>query len=111
MFKTIIRDRLLISLLLLSILIKIFSLDPARVERYYTFGFYPVISGVLRTLLGWIPFSFGDLLYIAAFIFLMAKLWKLVRLLAAQALKDYLSWDLFKKYFRWVLWIYIVFNV
>jgi hypothetical protein len=69
MFKTIVRDRLLISLLLLSILIKIFSLDPARVESYYTFGFYPVISGVLRTLLGWIPFSIGDLLYIAAFFF------------------------------------------
>jgi hypothetical protein len=59
----------LISLAIVSILVKIFSLNPAAVEKYYTFGFYPVISSILRTLLGWIPFSVGDIFYVAAFIF------------------------------------------
>jgi len=111
MFKSILRDRLLVSLLAVSILIKIFSLSPAWVEKYYTFGFYPVVSKALRTFLGWIPFSVGDLLYFFAFGWFVLKAWKFIRLLATRQVKEYLSWILFKKYLRLVLWIYIVFNV
>jgi hypothetical protein len=111
MFKSIFRDRLLIFLLLASILIKVFSLNAAWVERYYTFGFYPPVSILLRTLFGWIPFSVGDLLYIAAFILFVWKAWKLVRLLAKRQVREFLSWILFRKYIKLVLWIYIVFNI
>lgn len=111
MFKSLLRDRLLISLLVMSVLIKIFSLNPAWVEKYYTFGFYPLVSKLLRSILGWIPFSFGDLLYAAAFIFFVWKAWKFIRLLAKRQVKEYLSWILFRKYLKLVLWIYIVFNI
>lgn len=111
MFKSILRDHLLIALLLLSIFIKLFSLNPVWVEKYYTFGFYPLISGILRVLLGWIPFSVGDFLYMASFIFLVIKAWKLIRLLAKRRVKEYFSWILFKKYLKLVFWIYIIFNV
>jgi len=111
MFKSIFRDRLLIALVIISILIRIFSLNPAWVERYYTFGFYPVISAILRTLFGWIPFSIGDVTYIVAFVFLVLKAWKLIKLLAKRKVKEYLSWILFRKYLKIVFWIYIVFNV
>jgi len=111
MFKSILRDRLLISLVIVSVLIKFFSSNPAWVERYYTFGFYPVISKILRTLLGWIPFSVGDIIYIAAFIFFVWKAWKLIRLLAKRQVKEFLSWILFRKYLKLVLWIYIIFNL
>ena len=111
MFKSILRDRLLICLLSVSILIKVFSLSPSRVEQYYTFGFYPVVSKLLRTLLGWIPFSVGDLLYFIAFGWFVFKAWKFIRLLAKRQVKEYLSWILFKKYLKLVLWIYIVFNL
>jgi len=111
MFKSILRDRLLISLVIVSVLIKIFSLNPAWVERYYTFGFYPVISEILRALLGWIPFSVGDIIYVVAFIFFVLKAWKLIRLLARRQVKEFLSWILFRKYIRLVLWIYIIFNI
>ena len=94
-------------LLLLAVLIKLFSLNADWVERYYTYGIYPVISRILRVSLGWIPFSMGDLLYIAAFIFLVFKAWKLIRLLARRQVKEYLSWILFRKYLKLVLWIYI----
>ena len=111
MFKSILLDRLLVSLLVVSILIKIFSLSPARVEKYYTFGFYPIVSKGLRAVLGWIPFSVGDLLYFFAFGWFVFKAWKFIRLLAKRQVKEYLSWILFKKYLRLTLWIYIVFNV
>ncbi len=111
MFKSILRDRLLISLFILSVLIKIFSLNPARVEQYYTFGIYPFIAGTQRLLFGWIPFSIGDLVYLGAFIFLVLKAWKLIRLLAKRQVKEYLSWILFRKYLKLVFWIYILFNV
>jgi hypothetical protein len=86
-------------------------LNPFWVEEYYTFGFYSVISEVLRTALGWIPFSIGDLLYTGAFILLVLKAWKFIRLLAKRQVREYLSWVLFKKYLKLVLWIYIVFNI
>ena len=111
MFKSILRDRLLISLLLVSILIKVFSLNPSRVEQYYTFGFYPVVSKLLRSLLGWISFSVGDLLYFTGFGWFLFKAWKFISLLAKRQVKEYLSWILFKKYLKLVLWIYIVFNL
>ena len=111
MFKSLLRDKSLLLLLLLAIVIKLFSLNEARVERYYTYGFYPYFSRLLRLLLGWIPFSVGDLFYITAFILLVLKVWKLVRLLVKRQVKEYLSWILFRKYVKLVLWVYIVFNV
>lgn len=111
MFKSILRNRLLLILLVLSLLIKVFSFNPVWVERYYTFGLYPFISKILRLAFGWIPFSVGDVLYTAAFIFLVLKAWKLIRLLVKRQTKEYLSWILFRKYLKIVLWIYIIFNL
>jgi len=111
MFRSLLRDKKLIILFFIAVLIKLFSLNKAWVERYYTYGFYPPWSRFSRLLLGWIPFSIGDILYVAAFIFLVLKAWKLIRLLAKRQVKEYLSWILFRKYIRLVLWIYIVFNV
>jgi len=111
MFKSILRDRLLISLLIVSVLIKIFSAEPVRVEKYYTFGFYPIVSRILRAAFGWIPFSVGDLLYVAASVFFVLKAWKFIRLLAKRRVKEYLSWILFRKYLKLILWVYIIFNL
>lgn len=44
------------------IIINWLSTSPEFIERYYSNGIYPVISGFFRILLGWIPFSIGDLL-------------------------------------------------
>jgi hypothetical protein len=111
MLKSLLRDRKLLILLFIAIVIKLFSLNERFVEQYYTYGFYPLMSRLLRTLLGWIPISFGDIFYLAAFIWLIWKAWKFIHLLAKKELKEYLSRVLFRKYIRLVLWIYIVFNV
>lgn len=111
MLKTLFRDRYLLVLLSVAILIKLFSLNEGWVEKYYTFGFYPVISQTLRTLFGWIPFSVGDLLYVAAFIWLVLKTWKLLKLIKRRKATEHLSWMLFRKYLKLSLVVYIVFNM
>jgi hypothetical protein len=111
MWRSLFRDRKLVILFLLAVLMRIFSLDPDRVEQWYTTGFYPWFSRFLRLLFGWIPFSVGDLLYVFAFCYLVWKAFKLIRILARRQVKEYLSWILFRKYLRLVLWIYLVFNI
>lgn len=53
--------------------INLLSRFPDFVENYYSRGLYPVISKTERFLLGWIPFSIGDLLY--AFLVVMVLRW------------------------------------
>jgi hypothetical protein len=65
----------------------------------------------MRTLFGWLPFSVGDILYIAAFIWLVLKTWKLLLLLKRKKARDYLSWVLFRKYLKLSLLIYLVFSL
>ncbi len=111
MFKSLLRDKLLIFLFILSVLLKLFSLNEVWVEKYYTYGFYPIISKIERALLGWIPFSVGDLVYFFATIFLVVKTWKFLKLLKSRQVQEYLSWILFRKYLKLVLAIYLVFNI
>lgn len=66
-------------LVVLAVSIHLFSLDPALVESRYSTGIYPHISKVLRFLFGWLPFSFGDILYGAAILWLIIKLVKGIR--------------------------------
>jgi hypothetical protein len=111
MLKSLLRDRTLVILVLVSIALKFFSLSPERVERYYTYGVYPLISRILRTLFGWLPFSFGDVLYAVAFIYVVRKVWKFIRVLASREVKKYLTRVLFRKYLKVVISVYLVFNV
>jgi len=58
------------------ILIKWLSHYPEFIETYYSNGIYPYISKILRFMLGWLPFSFGDLVYAFAIIFIIRWLIK-----------------------------------
>lgn len=62
MFKN---KKLLVALLLIPAIIgvKIAAYFPETIESVYSTGVYPIISTLLRYTLGWIPFSFGDLVY------------------------------------------------
>ncbi len=51
-------------------------LDAHRVEEWYANGIYVYISKVLQLLLGWLPFSIGDVLYIAAGVYIVFTLQK-----------------------------------
>ena len=49
---------------------------PTIVERFYSNGFYQIISKVFRYTLGWLPFSFGDFLYTFLIIYTLRWLYK-----------------------------------
>lgn len=44
------------------LLVQLSAMHPEFIERYYSNGIYPYISSFFRIVLGWIPFSVGDLL-------------------------------------------------
>jgi len=111
MLKSLLRDRKLPLFFALALVIRLFSLQAAWVERYYTYGLYPLLSRIFRALLGWIPFSVGDVLYAAAFLYLVVKTAKFLRILARRQVKEYLSHVLMAKLLRLVLGIYIFFNL
>lgn len=57
------------------LLIKLLSFYPNTVETYYSNGIYPVISKTLRFILGWLPFSVGDILYAILIIYILKWLY------------------------------------
>ena len=110
MLRSLLRDKVLVGLIILTILIKILALNETWVERYYTYGVYPVISTGLRVLFGWLPFSFGDIVYLAAVLYMILKALKFFRVLKRRQMKEYLNRVLLRKFLRLVLCIYLVFN-
>ncbi|OEK08742.1 amino acid permease [Flavivirga aquatica] len=63
----------IIALLLIPqyLLVKLLSNFPEFVEQYYSNGLYPFISKTFRFILGWMPFSFGDLVYTLTIIYVV----------------------------------------
>lgn len=98
-------------LVVLALLIHLFSLHPSLVERFYTNGIYPPVSRVLRYLLGWIPFSVGDIIYAGLVFWLLSKLVRAIRM----ALRREFSWAGFFYGLRYALHflliVYISFNL
>lgn len=58
------------------IFIKVLAFFPEAVERYYSNGLYSFTSKLERTILGKIPFSFGDVLYGMLIVYLLISIWK-----------------------------------
>ncbi len=57
---------LIIGLLLIPqmIAVRVLAQYPAFVETYYSNGLYPIVSKGFRYAFGWLPFSFGDVMYV-----------------------------------------------
>ena len=68
-------------LLTLAIIIRLYSGSAIRVENGYATVIYPSFSAGLRHLFGWLPFSFGDILYGICIFWLLWKLFKGIRAL------------------------------
>ncbi|WP_299621792.1 DUF3810 domain-containing protein [uncultured Tenacibaculum sp.] len=60
-------------------IVQFLSQKSTLIEEYYSNGIYPYISRFLRILLGWLPFSFGDLLGLILIVLLIQQVYKLVR--------------------------------
>ncbi len=98
-------------LLLFAITIHFLSANTIWVEKYYSTGIYPSISASLIFLLGWLPFSVGDVFYGVIAIWLV---YKIVQQLRFYRLKKITTAGLHisgLKLFRYLLLIYLLFNI
>ena len=98
-------------LIFLVIIIKFAASNSSWVEISYSNQFYSGFSYLLRILFGWIPFSFGDILYLAAILWIVWKVFIFIKLLFTRRL----SWrgvknGVVKTFFIFVI-LYIVFNL
>src|SRR5215204_4171413 len=110
-WKRLLQDPKLLLLLFLTLGIKLWALNEAWVENFYTYGAYPFISRTLRLLLGWIPFSVGDLLYAAAGLYLFVNTYKFLVMVRKGASKKGLGLRALKKVLRIALLVYVLFNL
>jgi hypothetical protein len=71
----------ILSVILLAccVAVNIYSSYSFTVENGFSTVFYPALSKILRACFGWLPFSIGDFLYGGLVIFLLIKLFKLIR--------------------------------
>ncbi len=77
MFK---KKRLLTYLLPIQIiLVNILSRYPNLIEKYYSNGIYPYISSFFRVVLGWIPFSIGDILLLFLLIYILVSIYRFIK--------------------------------
>ena len=102
------RKDLVLTLLLIVTLI--FGLLPPFVERFYSTGLYLFSSCIIRTCLGWIPFSLGDLLYGAVFIAFVVNLIKLIKLWMQKSLTKERWLQVARKILQISIIIYLVFQ-
>ncbi|MCG2462118.1 DUF3810 domain-containing protein [Flavobacteriaceae bacterium F89] len=58
------KNGIALSLIFQVILVKWIGSHREWVEAYYSNGWYPLVSRFWRIILGWIPFSVGDLIYL-----------------------------------------------
>jgi hypothetical protein len=65
-----------ILLLVQIIALKILALFPEFVEQYYSNGLYKNLSHFERLVLGWIPFSIGDVIYFVVIFLVLKWFWK-----------------------------------
>lgn len=101
----------LIILLSLALIIKTFSINQMWVEQLYSKGIFIAFSSFLITLFGWCSISIGDVLYGFAFLWLLIKLIKNIRLLFKKAINKQLCIDKGIKLIKFCLWLYIIFNI
>jgi Protein of unknown function (DUF3810) len=98
-------------LAVIAVFIHVYANDSTRVENQYSTGFYPVFSGILRYLFGWLPFSIGDLLYAVAILWVIWKMVKGLKILFKKqaTLRSFAAGA--AKGIRILLVVYIIFNL
>ncbi len=79
---------LALSLIPQYLLVTLLSKNPDFVETYYSNGIYLYISKLFRYILGWLPFSFGDLIYGLGIIYILRWVFKNRR----RIIKDTKNW-------------------
>lgn len=104
------RNIMWICLIVLAAGIKLLSFYPAAVERYYSTGVYLLLSRLQRILFGWLPFSFGDVLYLAVLIWLVVALVRAIRSFVRREAGRAWFFSFVRRTLLVCLWVYVLFN-
>jgi Protein of unknown function (DUF3810) len=93
------------------VLVRLSTLEPQWVEKYYSTGVYLHASRLMRYLTAWLPFSVGDLLYLIAGLALLREIVGWFKAIRNKAAKR--TWILQKisNYIKIFLSIYLLFNL
>ena len=102
--------RFLIAVIIVAFITLILNHFPSFIERYYSTGLYPLISKASRFLLGWIPFSIGDLLYGVAIIWIIIRIINFIKRWRKKQLSSRLVLYYGRRVLQIILIIYISFN-
>lgn len=97
-------------LLIIAAIIHICSVN-SDVESWYSNGVYPVFSRYLRQFFGWLPFSFGDILYGLVILWMIVKIAGGMRAIYKRQVTRQSFFGGFKKVLNIILLVYIFFNV
>lgn len=98
-------------LVILFITVIIAGRFPLIVENYFATGFYPIFSYGWRLLLGWIPFSIGDILYLFLIVLIIVKIFQFFkRVFKRQWTMDHFATSL-KSFLFICLVIFVVFYI
>jgi hypothetical protein len=98
-------------LLILFAAIKVFSFFPDAVEKYYSGFFYPAVSSLQRIILGWIPFSAGDIFYALTALFLIVKVYRFFRIIFRKEADRYFWLNGLRQAAFFALSVYVLFNI
>jgi hypothetical protein len=105
------KNRAWVLLVLLAVAIRWAAFYPEWIERNYSTVFFPVLAAAQRFLLGWIPFSVGDLFYGLLFLLIVFKTSALVLdLFRKRVDRNYLVQGAQQIVFSF-LFIYVFFNL
>src|SRR5688572_24771405 len=97
--------------LVLIVFIQIITIDSLWVEKYYSNGFFPIFSAILRIMAGWLPFSIGDVLYLFAGIWLIYKLIRFIIKLTRRQVNGKYFRNASIKVLLIATLVYIIFNI
>jgi hypothetical protein len=91
--------------------VTIMTFSPGWIESVYSIKIYPYIAMIQRGLTGWIPFSFGDILYLALALWLVYKLARTIIAVSRRKISKQKTIQRTFRAIRFLLWTYIVFNL
>lgn len=83
---------------------------PSVIEKYYSTGLYPYISTGERFFFGWLPFSFGDIMYGLVIIWLITGVVKFISRWRRKKLYSHTLLKYGKRLVQICLIIYVLFN-
>lgn len=105
------RKRRLLFLLSIAIGIRLFAANENIVESIYSTSLYTYIASFFRLLFGWLPFSIGDALYIAAGLYLLKKLVTFIKYIRSNQIATIFKKEYLLSFFSKIVMLYIVFNL